>query len=81
MRMTEPMGIMSETSNPVLWEPSQAALEKANITQFARTAIKRWKLKINTYPEFYRWSIAQPEQFWMSVWEQLGVIGIPAEFH
>ena len=81
MRMTEPNRIMTDITNPILWEPGQNALERANLTHFARAAIKRWKLKINTYPDFYRWSIAQPDQFWMSVWEQLGVIGTPAEFH
>jgi len=69
---------MTET-NPILWEPSQAQLEKANLTHFARAAIKRWKLKLNTYPDFYQWSIDQPEQYWQSVWEELGVIGQPVE--
>ncbi|MBL8379684.1 MAG: acetoacetate--CoA ligase [Burkholderiales bacterium] len=67
------------TTDNILWEPGQAALEKANLTQFARGAVKRWKLKLNTYPDFLKWSIDSPEQYWMSVWEQLGVIGIPAE--
>ncbi len=46
---------MMTDNNQVLWEPSQAALEKANLTHFARAAIKRWKLKLNTYPDFYKW--------------------------
>ncbi|HEY4374884.1 MAG TPA: acetoacetate--CoA ligase [Burkholderiales bacterium] len=70
--------MMTET-NPILWEPSQVQLEKANLTHFARAAIKRWKLKLNTYPDFYQWSVDQPEQFWQSVWEELGVIGQPVE--
>ena len=70
---------MMTDNNQILWEPSQAALEKANLTHFARAAIKRWKLKLNTYPDFLRWSSDHPEQFWQSVWEQLGVIGVPVE--
>ena len=70
---------MMTDNNQILWEPGQAALEKANLTHFARAAIRRWKLRINTYPAFLRWSIDHPEQFWMSVWEELGVIGTPAE--
>ena len=70
---------MMTDNNQILWEPSQAALEKANLTHFARAAIKRWKLKLNTYPDFYKWSIDQPAQFWQSVWEQLGVIGVAVE--
>ena len=70
--------MMTET-NPILWEPSQAQLEKANLTHFARAAIKRWKLKLNTYPDFYQWSVDHPDQYWQSVWEELGVIGVAAE--
>ncbi len=60
---------------PILWEPSQAAIAGANLTRFARAAIRRWKLKLNTYPDFYRWSVDHPEQFWVSVWDSLGAIG------
>ena len=57
-----------------MWAPSQALIEQANLTAFARRAIRRWKLGFNTYPEFYAWSVDQPEQFWDSVWEFGGVI-------
>ena len=60
---------------PILWQPSQEAIANANLTPFARKAIRRWKLEFNTYPEFYRWSVDRPEQFWVSVWDSLGVIG------
>jgi len=57
-----------------IWEPSQELLEQANLTAFARQAVRRWNLKFNTYPEFYDWSVDSPEQFWESVWDSLGVI-------
>ena len=60
---------------PILWQPSQESIENANLTRFARESIRRWKLKFNTYPEFYRWSVEHPEQFWVSVWDALGAIG------
>jgi acetoacetyl-CoA synthetase len=63
----------------VLWEPSQNAIERANLTHFARAAVKRWKLKANTYPDFYQWSVDEPSQFWLSVWEHFGIIAQPAE--
>jgi acetoacetyl-CoA synthetase len=62
----------------VMWEPTQAQIENANITKFARAAIKRWKLRVNTWPDFHRWSVESPEQFWQSVWEEMGVIGTKA---
>ena len=57
-----------------MWEPSQALIEEANVTAFARRAIRRWKLGLNTYPDFYAWSVDRPEQFWDSVWDSCGVI-------
>jgi acetoacetyl-CoA synthetase len=57
-----------------LWRPDQARIESANVTQFAREAIRRWNLGFNNYPDFYRWTVKQPEQFWQSVWSFCGVI-------
>ena len=56
-----------------LWEPGQARIAGANVTAFARAAIRDWGLKLNTYPDFYRWSVDQPEQFWQSLWQYAGV--------
>jgi acetoacetyl-CoA synthetase len=58
----------------VLWEPSQEAVERAQITEFARWIVRRLKLELNTYPDFYRWTVDNPEEFWSSVWEWCGVI-------
>jgi acetoacetyl-CoA synthetase len=57
-----------------MWKPSQALIEQANVTAFARQAVRRWKLRLNTYPDFYTWSVDHPEQFWGSVWDSCGVI-------
>ncbi len=56
-----------------LWTPSQERIEEANLTRFARQAIRDWKLDLNTYPDFYRWSVDRPEQFWDSLWKFAGV--------
>jgi acetoacetyl-CoA synthetase len=56
-----------------LWRPSQERIEEANLTRFARQAIRDWKLGLNDYPAFYRWTIENPEQFWDSVWKFAGV--------
>jgi acetoacetyl-CoA synthetase len=61
-------------SEKPMWAPGQALIEQANLTRFARRAIRRWKLGFNTYPEFYDWSVNRPEQFWESVWDDCGVI-------
>ncbi len=56
-----------------LWQPSQERIEEANLTRFARQAIREWQLRINTYPDFYRWTVDHPEQFWESLWKFAGV--------
>jgi acetoacetyl-CoA synthetase len=52
-----------------LWRPSQERIEEANVTRFARQAIRDWKLGFNDYPSFYRWTTERPEQFWDSLWK------------
>ena len=56
-----------------LWRPSQARIAGANVTTFARMAIRDWGLAFNTYPEFERWAAEHPEQFWVSLWEYAAV--------
>jgi acetoacetyl-CoA synthetase len=57
-----------------LWSPSEEAIEQAQLTQFARQVVRKRHLDLNSYPEFYQWSIDQPEEFWSDVWETCGVI-------
>jgi len=57
-----------------LWEPSERAIEEAQLTQFARQVVRKRRLELNSYPEFYRWSVDRPEEFWSDVWDYCGVI-------
>ncbi len=56
-----------------LWTPRQERIEKANLTRFARMAVRDWDLRFNTYPAFQRWAREHPEQFWQSLWKFGGV--------
>ena len=58
----------------LLWQPGERAIEEAQITQFARQVIRKRRLELNSYPDFYRWSVEQPEQFWSDVWDICGVV-------
>jgi acetoacetyl-CoA synthetase len=58
--------------NP-LWQPSEEAIEQAQLTQFARHAVRKYRLELNTYADFYQWTVGNPEQFWSEVWEWCGV--------
>jgi len=59
---------------PVLWQPAERAIEEAQVTQFARHAIRKHRLDANSYPDFHRWTVENPELFWTEVWEWCGVI-------
>jgi len=59
---------------PILWLPSERAIEEAQITQFARQIVRKRRLELNSYPEFYRWTVDHPEEFWSDVWDFCGVI-------
>jgi len=57
-----------------IWSPTEQAIEQAQITQFARHIVRKYKLELNTYPEFYQWTVDNPEQFWSEVWDWCGVV-------
>ena len=57
-----------------IWEPTEQAIEHAQVTQFARHVVRKYRLELNTYPEFYRWTVDNPEDFWSEVWDWCGVI-------
>ncbi|EXJ14436.1 acetoacetate--CoA ligase [Imhoffiella purpurea] len=64
----------SPTDQPI-WTPSDSRIAAANITTFRLTAAARWGLDLPDQASLHAWSVASPEQFWISVWEDGGVIG------
>src|SRR5213595_2860590 len=57
-----------------IWRPSAEAIEKAQVRQFARQLIRKHRLELNTYPDFYKWTVDNLETFWSEVWDFCGVI-------
>jgi acetoacetyl-CoA synthetase len=64
----------TDTTPKILWQPDERAVEEAQVTQFARQLIRKRKLDLNSYPDFYRWTAGNPEEFWTDVWDFCGVI-------
>jgi acetoacetyl-CoA synthetase len=62
------------TAPEKLWQPSERQIEEAQLTQFARQVVRKRRLELNSYPDFYRWSVESPEEFWSDVWDLCGVI-------
>ena len=66
---------MAESVNQPLWQPSPERVAGANITRFAREAEARWSLSLPDYSSLHAWSVAHPEQFWVSLWDYGEVVG------
>jgi acetoacetyl-CoA synthetase len=58
-----------------LWRPGPDAIEKAKITRYARWLGDRFGVRLGSYDEVWHWSVADPGQFWASVWEYFEVLG------
>ncbi|MFN2646589.1 MAG: acetoacetate--CoA ligase [Burkholderiales bacterium] len=58
----------------LLWQPSERAIAEAQLTDFARQVIRKRKLDLAGYADFYQWSVENPEAFWSDVWDLCGVI-------
>src|SRR5712664_3009939 len=58
----------------LLWQPSAEAIEGALVTQFAQQLVRKHRLELNSYSDFHKWSVENPETFWSEVWDFCGVI-------
>ena len=59
-----------------LWTPSPERVATALITGFAQRASARWQRPLDGYAALHAWSVAHPEEFWTSVWEDGDVCGV-----
>ena len=57
-----------------LWQPDEARVDAANLTRFRREAAVTWGLALRDHAALYRWSIAEPGQFWQTVWSFCDVV-------
>jgi acetoacetyl-CoA synthetase len=59
--------------NPVLWQPSPARRDNANITRFMAAVRKAYGVEVGTYAALYQWSVENPAAFWDLLWEFAGI--------
>jgi acetoacetyl-CoA synthetase len=52
-----------------LWEPTQADLQRAEMTRFMRWAGERRGGDFDGYEDLWRWSVEEVEDFWAAIWE------------
>jgi acetoacetyl-CoA synthetase len=58
-----------------LWRPGAERIAAAQVTAFMNAVNARWNAACTDYPSLWRWSVAQPEAFWTSVWDECGALG------
>ncbi|MCX7173079.1 MAG: acetoacetate--CoA ligase [Proteobacteria bacterium] len=58
-----------------LWQPSAERIATANLTAFMQAATRQWGCAFDGYADLHRWSVDQPEQFWVSLWGFAGIQG------
>jgi len=57
----------------LLWEPSGEKKKNTNMFKFIRFINEKGVKNISDYNELYNWSINNPADFWVSVWEFCGI--------
>jgi acetoacetyl-CoA synthetase len=57
----------------LLWEPSTAVKEAANLSHYMAWLEKERGLAFPSYHELWRWSVTDLEQFWESIWDYFDV--------
>ncbi|KPK13843.1 MAG: acetoacetyl-CoA synthetase [Anaerolineae bacterium SG8_19] len=58
-----------------LWEPSPEHIARSNLAAFMRVVRRHWNAPVDDYPSLYQWSVAEPEQFWQTIWSFCRTIG------
>ena len=58
----------------LLWEPPDSVVSAANITAYMRWLRETRGLCFETYQELWRWSVADLDAFWGSIWDFFQVI-------
>ncbi len=56
------------------WVPEPAMVDKSAMKLFMDEVNRRFRLKIQFYPELHQWSVDYPEDFWGTLWDYFGVI-------
>ncbi len=62
-------------TDSVLWQPSSAAVARAQVTAFRQRIEKGHSVTLPDTSALHAWSVAQPAAFWSEVWDFCGVVG------
>ncbi|MFH0958892.1 MAG: acetoacetate--CoA ligase [Pseudomonadota bacterium] len=68
------MSFTNVVEGDLLWEPSSEFKSQANISRFLQFISKNKKLNFESYPDLWKWSVTNLEDFWESIWEFNGIL-------
>lgn len=63
----------------LLWEPSREWISRANVSAFSDWLTRREGRSFESYDELWRWSVADLDGFWESIWAYFDVPGVRGE--
>src|SRR5580658_4675584 len=66
-------GRLAVREGELLWTPSAAQVEDANLTRFAKWLAHERGLEFADYDELWQWSVTQLEEFWQAIWDYFGI--------
>jgi acetoacetyl-CoA synthetase len=65
---------MSGSEGEPIWRPTDAEVERAELTAYARWLAAERGVETSGYRELWRWSVADLEGFWGSIWDYFDVV-------
>jgi acetoacetyl-CoA synthetase len=57
----------------LLWTPSAAQVEDANLTRFAKWLLHERGLQFSNYDALWQWSVTELEEFWQAMWNYFDI--------
>jgi acetoacetyl-CoA synthetase len=57
-----------------VWEPSEERVAQSEMAAFIAEVNRRWKKDLIDYADLHRFSVDEPERFWIAVWDYCGII-------
>ena len=58
-----------------LWTPSAERMKRAHLSRFMAEVSASWGVDAADYAALHAWSVAEPAQFWRSMWDFAGIVG------
>ena len=59
---------------PVLWRPSEKFIADSNLQKYLGWLKKTRNLEFAAYPDLWKWSVENIEDFWQSVWDYFEIM-------